>query len=50
MARSIRTKIYYSNRLGELKEELIITEQRLQKEADGKIRYLIIYIREQKLQ
>ncbi|ABN51735.1 MAG TPA: DUF342 domain-containing protein [Hungateiclostridium thermocellum] len=38
MARSIRTKIYYSNRLGELKEELIITEQRLQKEADGKIR------------
>ncbi|HOM02084.1 MAG TPA: FapA family protein [Acetivibrio sp.] len=38
MARSIRTKIYYSNRLNELKEELAITEQRLQKEADGKIR------------
>ncbi|GAE89002.1 hypothetical protein JCM21531_2492 [Acetivibrio straminisolvens JCM 21531] len=38
MAKSVRTKIYYSNRLNQLKEELVITEQKLQREADGKVR------------
>lgn len=38
MGKSVRTKFYYSNRLNEIKEELVITEQRLQKEADGKVR------------
>ncbi|HHV29895.1 DUF342 domain-containing protein [Acetivibrio mesophilus] len=38
MVKSVRTKIYHSNRLNELKEELVVTEQRLQKEANGKIK------------
>ncbi|NLD49832.1 MAG: DUF342 domain-containing protein, partial [Clostridiaceae bacterium] len=33
MARSVRTKVYYSNRIKELKEEMIQIELRLQEEA-----------------
>ncbi len=44
MAKSVRTKIHYSNRIEELKRELIQIEQRLQQEANGKVRaYDYIY-------
>ena len=44
MAKSIRTKIHFSNRIEELKGELIQIELRLQQEANGKVRaYDFIY-------
>ncbi|NLM57578.1 MAG: DUF342 domain-containing protein [Clostridium sp.] len=44
MAKSVRAKIHYSNRIEELKRELIQIEQRLQQEANGKVRaYDYIY-------
>ena len=36
--KSIRTKIHFSNRIEELKGELIQIELRLQQEANGKVR------------
>lgn len=38
MARGIRTKVHYTNRIKELKEEMIHIELKLQEEANGKIR------------
>lgn len=38
MAKSVRTKVYYSNRINELREEIIQIELRLQEEAYGKVR------------
>jgi uncharacterized protein (DUF342 family) len=38
MAKSVRTKIHFSNRIEELKGELIQVELRLQQEANGKVR------------
>lgn len=44
MAKSVRTKIYFSNRINELRQESLNIEQRLQEEAHGKIRvYNFIY-------
>lgn len=44
MARGVRTKVYYSNRIKELKEEMIHIELKLQEEANGKIKvYNYIY-------
>jgi hypothetical protein len=38
MAKSVRTKLYYSNRIGEIKAEIESIEERLQQEANGKIK------------
>jgi uncharacterized protein (DUF342 family) len=38
MAKSMRTKLYYSNKIIELKEELAVLEINLQQDAAGKIR------------
>lgn len=38
MVKSIRTKIYFSNKVNELKQEILDIEQRLQEEANGKIK------------
>ncbi len=38
MAKSVRTKVYFSNKINELKQEIAIIEQRLQEEAHGKVR------------
>lgn len=44
MAKSVRTKIYYSNRIEEIKAEVAQIEARLQQEANGKIKiYSIAY-------
>lgn len=44
LVKSVRTKIYFSNRINEIKQELIDIEQRLQYEAQGKIKaYNFIY-------
>ncbi len=44
MAKSVRTKVYYSNKIKELKEEMIKLELRLQEEARGTIKvYNYIY-------
>ncbi|TYQ13187.1 UNVERIFIED_CONTAM: hypothetical protein Cloal_4245 [Acetivibrio alkalicellulosi] len=38
MAKSIRTKLFYSNKINQIKEEIVHIEMKLQEEADGKIR------------
>ncbi|MFZ5987412.1 MAG: DUF342 domain-containing protein [Bacillota bacterium] len=38
MAKSVRTKVYFSNRINELREEMIQIELRLQEEANGRVR------------
>lgn len=38
MAKSVRTKLYYSNRIEQLKEELVAIELKLQEEANGKVK------------
>ncbi len=44
MAKSVRTKVYYTNRLFELKEEMVQLEAKLQQESYGKVRcYNFIY-------
>ncbi len=44
MAKSVRTKVYFSNKINELKAEIINIEQKLQEEAHGKVRvYNFIY-------
>lgn len=44
MAKSVRTKVFYSNKLCELKEEMAQMEAKLQQESYGKIRcYNFIY-------
>ncbi len=44
MVKSVRTKVFFTNRLVELKEELVILDSKLQQDAYGKIRcYNFIY-------
>lgn len=44
MVKSVRTKIYFSNRVNELRQEILDIEQRLQEEANGKIKvFNVIY-------
>lgn len=44
LAKSIRTKVFYINKIGQLKEEIIYIEMKLQEEASGKIKvYGYIY-------
>lgn len=44
LARSIRTKVFYTNRIGQLMEEVTHIEMKLQEEASGKIKvYGYIY-------
>lgn len=44
MVKSVRTKVYFSNRINELRQELVDIEQRLQEEANGKVKaYNFIY-------
>ena len=44
LIKSVRTKMYFSNKINEIKQELIDIEQRLQYEAQGKIKaYNFIY-------
>lgn len=44
MAKSVRTKVYFSNRINELKAEIMNIEQKLQEEAHGKVKvYDYIY-------
>jgi len=44
LAKSVRTKVYYTSRLNELKEEFSILDAKLQQDANGKIRcYNVIY-------
>jgi uncharacterized protein (DUF342 family) len=44
MAKSVRTKVFYTNKIGELKEELVQVETKLQQDAYGKIKiYNYIY-------
>ncbi len=38
MAKSVRTKVYYSNRVEEIKAEVAVIEEKLQQEASGKIK------------
>lgn len=38
LAKSVRTKLFYTTRIGELKEELVQIEAKLQQDAYGKIR------------
>ncbi len=44
LAKSIRTKVFYTNKIGRLKEESVYIEMKLQEEASGKIKvYGYIY-------
>lgn len=44
MAKSVRTKVFFTNRISEIKEEMAIIESKLQQEAYGKVRcYNFIY-------
>lgn len=44
MVKSVRTKVYFSNRINELRNELLDIEQKLQEEASGKVKVLnVIY-------
>jgi uncharacterized protein len=38
LAKSVRTKVHFSNRINELKEEMTVLEGKLQQEAYGKVR------------
>jgi len=38
MVKSVRTKVYFSNRINELKNEILDIEQKLQEEASGKVK------------
>jgi len=44
LAKSVRTKVFYTNKIGQLKEETTYIEMKLQEEASGKIKvYSYIY-------
>lgn len=44
MVKSVRTKVYFSNRINELRREILDIEQRLQEEANGRIKvFNVIY-------
>jgi uncharacterized protein (DUF342 family) len=42
MTKSVRTKIYLSSKLEEVKQEIIVLDEKLQQEGNGKIRSLTI--------